>query len=170
MTADRAIPVPTARHLGALLQQVAGAYHPLVWLVAESAEDASAVLDRVAAQHKTTVVRLGQPLAERLAPLTGPQRRRQVAPILEELTAPARGLPVFLDHIEVLFEPGLATSVARQMEALSRQCRALCVAWPGHIAGKELYYASSGHPEHQTHAIGTCPVVSIDGDLEISGL
>lgn len=168
MTSLPTIPVPTARHINALIGQVAGAYHPLIWLVAESAEDTSAVLARAALQHKVSVVEVGRQLAEGLAPLTGPQRRRQVAPILEAIASSSQDAPVFLDHIEVLFEPALAISVARQMEALSRQFRALIVAWPGRIAGKELYYGSPGHPEHQTHTIGSYPVVKLDGDLNLS--
>lgn len=168
MTTMSAVPVPTARHINALIQQVVGSYHPIIWLVAESAENASAVLARLASHHKVAVVEVGQQVSERLAPLTGPQRRRQVAQILEAIAAPARDLPVFMDHVEVLFEPSLAISVARQMEALSRQCRALVVAWPGRIAGRELYYASSGHPEHQTHALGSSPVIILDGDLNLS--
>lgn len=167
MADHRQVPVATAQHAASVIKSVVGTYHPLVWVTAESAEDASALLARIAKQHKAAVVTLGQ-AAEQLAPLTRPQRRRSVDTILERLAAPDAGLPVFMDHIEVLFEPTLAIRVGSQMERLSRLCRTLVVVWPGSAGGRELLYAAPGHPEHQIHPLGNCPHIRVDAELAIA--
>ena len=160
------IPVATAQHMAGVIASVVGMYHPLVWVVAGSSEDGSALLARVAKQHKARVVMLGG-LAEDLAPLTAAKRRRAVDALLERLASPGGDVPVFIDHAEVLFEPSLAVRVGAQMERLSRMCRALVVVWPGKVGGRELLYAAPGHPEHQTHPIGNARLVRVDAEFSI---
>lgn len=162
----RKVPVATAQHIGSVIASVIGAYHPLVWVVAESAEDGSALLARIAKQHKTDVVMLGR-LAENLAPLTAAKRRRAVDGLLEQLAGTGGDVPAFIDHSEVLFEPSLAIRVGAQMERLSRMCRALVVVWPGKVGGRELLYAAPGHPEHHAHPIGNARLVRVDAELSI---
>lgn len=167
MSDTRDLPVPTARYCANLIQHAVGSYHPLIWVVAEGPDDASFVLDRLAAHQKSSVVSVGQAVSELLAPLTTPQRRRKISTLLEDVAKPAQGKVIFLDRVEVLFHPSLAISVGRQMEALSRQCHTLVVVWPGKFAGRDLFYATPGHPEEQKHPLGNCPVVHLDADLTV---
>jgi hypothetical protein len=147
------------------LEQVKGLYYPLVWLVAEAAEDATTVLSRVASHHHTTVISVGKQLAEALIPMTTPQRRRQAGTLLQDLAQPQGGGIVFLDRLEVLFEPTLSMNAGKQIESLSRSCTAIVATWPGRHVGASLVFGNPGHPSYQTHPLGACPILILDADL-----
>lgn len=119
-------------------------------------------LARQARQPPATYPRLNLSLhlSERLLTLPARQRSLQTPAIVAEML---RGTDrVWLDHIELLFDPALRVDPLRLLRSASRQ-RLLVVTWPGRYdpSTGTLTYAEPGHPEYRHYHPADLAGVSI---------
>lgn len=103
---------------------------------------------------------LGSSLPARLLPLSRRQRALQAQSLLESLVDETGTDPVFLDNLEILFDPALQQDVLRLLQGLSRN-RTIVAAWPGEYRDGSLSYAEPGHPEHVRYPNPEAVIVSL---------
>jgi hypothetical protein len=122
-------------------------YHRLVLALGTTSERRSEALTAVAKISGCRVVNLGIELSALLLDVPRKGRATAMAGEIESLIAGQHSDAVFLDRIEMLFQPELAQDPLRLLESLSRN-RVVVASWPGQVDGSNLTYASPGHPEH----------------------
>lgn len=101
-------------------------------------------------KHGLPVLNIGLMLSERLIEFAAPERPKYLAGCLTDLVHQTEGQALALSHIEVLFEPSLATDPLKLLKACSRQ-KTLLVEWPGYLSSTFLSYAMPSHPEYQEY-------------------
>lgn len=137
-------------------------YYRLVLLVGAPRTGKTRTLGEVAEHLDLPVVNVNLVLSQRLLELTKRQRALRVKRILlEELDKIGRHT-LFLDNIEVLFDPELAQDPMRLLQGLSRN-QTIASTWPGAYDGKYLTYAEPGHPEWRRYSQPEAAIVTIEG-------
>lgn len=132
-----------------MLDRAGSAYHRLLVVVQRVDAPPSGALRAVASKRGCEVMNLNLVLAERLAPLSRAERVRSVESILGDVTKSSSADPVFIDHIEILFDPELRIDPLRLLTTLSRS-RTILAGWRGTLDGETLSYARPDHPEGRT--------------------
>ena len=129
------------------IQKVEGSYHRLVLLVGPVGSGKSAALRLAAERVSGRLLNLNLELSRQLLDLTVEQRALRFAQVLDEVLGPAKS-PVFLNRIEMIFDPAFQQDPIRLLRQLSR-VRTIVAAWSGTIEGPSLTYAEAGHREYQ---------------------
>lgn len=143
------------------LQAADGLYHRLVLLIGETGSGKTALLRKLANDLDTEVINLNLALSAALLELTTKQRTLRLPALLSEIVAKAQ-TPLFLDNIEILFDPALKQDPLRLLRGISRN-RPMVVAWNGTMHNGKLFYAEPGHPEYKSYDIGDTLIVGMDG-------
>lgn len=95
-------------------------------------------------------VNVSMDLGERLLNLPTWQRPLRVGRLLKDLVEETAEEVVFLDHLEILFEPSLKQDPLRLLQGLSRD-RIVIAVWSGVREDGSLIYAVPGHPEYRRY-------------------
>lgn len=140
--------------------QATSRYFRLVLVVGPAGSGKTAALAEGRPEPASSVLHLGSALGARLLPLSKRQRALQTQALLESLVDETGADPVFLDNLEILFDPALQQDVLRLLQGLSRN-RTVVAAWPGNYHDGALSYAEPGHPEHVRYANPEAVIVSL---------
>lgn len=110
-------------------------------------------------------INLGLSLSQLLLELTERQRSLRLVNLIDQVLSSYEGMPVLLDHIEVLFTPQLNQDPLRLLQGLSRN-RDILAVWNGHIDKGFLTYASPDHPEYRRYPIQDLTILSLSDYLD----
>lgn len=142
--------------LNVAINQAASQYFRLVIVAGLPGSGKTGTLQTVAQQHGYPCLNVNLELSKRLIELTRSQRSRQVERLFKEVIASVPGDVVFLDNLEVLFDPALEVEPLRLLQVSSRN-RTVVASWNGTWKDGTLTYAEPGHPEFvqfkQTEAV-----------------
>ena len=136
-------------HLAAQIRQVQGSYHRLVLLVGPSGSGKTAILRDTARRSDGLLLNLNLELSDQLLELTEHQRARRLPRVLEDILGRDRST-VFLDHIEMLFDPEFQQDPLSLLKGLSRH-RTVVAAWAGAVDAVYLTYGIPGHREFRRY-------------------
>ena len=145
-----AVSMITANDLFTQMQQASGLYHKLV-LVCQPKMFVPNVLYQAASQTGARVLNVNLELSKLLLEMTQKQRRLQLDSALEQVIAgfvahdTTVGEFVFLDHIDILFEPSLEINPLKFLQRASRS-RVVAAVWHGALKDGLLTYAQPNHP------------------------
>lgn len=149
------------------LVHTAGLYHRLVLVVSTHAT--GNVLGKLAKRIRAPIINTSLELSRCMLDLSERQRVLRVDKVLRDLVADARNTTIsnssgienpvhstttdviFLDSIEVLFEPSLQQDPLGLLQALARN-RAIVATWNGKAGNSHLTYAEPGHPEYRRYS------------------
>ncbi len=142
------------------IREAQARYFRLVLVVGPAGSGKTAALAAGRPDPASPVLHLGSALGARLLPLSRRQRALQAQALLEALVEETGSDPVFLDNLEILFDPALQQDVLRLLQGLSRN-RTVVAAWPGNYHDGTLSYAEPGHPEYARHSEPEAVIVSL---------
>ncbi len=135
-----------AERLAAALHSAGSQYYRLVVLAGLPGSGKTALMQAAAKVHSVDLVNVNLELSRRMLELTRVQRTRQVERLFKELLGELQGQVVFLDNIEILFDPTLELEPLRLLLVGSRH-RTVVASWNGTYSDGTLTYAEPGHPE-----------------------
>ena len=123
----------------------------LVLLIGPPRSGKTDLLVRLSERRRAGILNVGATLGRQLLAVPSARRHLQAADLLKDLVdkAAIHGL-LLLDNIELLFDRTLQLS---PLELMKRHARARCViaVWPGELGEARLFYAATGHSEHQNY-------------------
>jgi len=96
-------------------------------------------------------VNINLELSSRLLEYSIKHRPLKVAEIMAEIMEPLPA-PVFLDKLDILFEPSLQTDPMALLQSLSRS-KTIIAFWSGSLKDNKLYYAEPGYPEYRSYYV-----------------
>ena len=105
-------------------------------------------------------INLGLDLSQMLLELTERQRALKVFQLVDQIVGSIEDKPTLLDHIEILFEPGLKQDPLRLLQGLSRN-RTILAVWNGQINNGYLTYAMPEHPEYRRYLASDINIISL---------
>ena len=132
-------------------EEVAGAYHRLVLLVAPIAGGKTARLTSVVKTEGWTLLNVNQVVASGLLELNAGEQAIHCMRVLAGVLSSVEESVVALDNIEMLFEEHLQQDPLRLLQSLSRTTT-LVVSWPGSYDGRNLTFADPGHRDYRKYA------------------
>jgi len=143
------------------INQISLQYHRLLFLVNQNGQVKSDTLGEIIDELAIGYVNLGKELSLLLLNFTERQRIICLLQLIEQIinNYPTEN-PVFLEHIEILFEPYLHQDPLRLLEGLSRN-RTLIGLWNGQYANGLLTYATPEHPEYHRYSIADIHVLNL---------
>lgn len=147
-----------AHELTKYMRQAQDLYYNLVLLVKPNRVKRSETVYVGAKHFDCAVANLNLELSRQLINLTNRQRKKDVAVLFEECldTYSVRhqklGEIVFIDNIEILFEPILEIHVLNLIQKASRS-RTLVSTWPGRVAENTLFYSVPEREDFQSHPV-----------------
>jgi len=96
------------------------------------------------------LLELSEQLCEHLLPLSRSERSRKAPDILFQMLHSVTSEVVWLDRIQVLFEPSLELDPLRQLQELAR-IKPIIAIWPGQITEQFLTFSVPGRADHQSY-------------------
>jgi hypothetical protein len=106
-----------------------------------------------AALEGNGVLNVGLKISGRLVPIPVAERPFEVHWLLQQVASGhVNGDILYLDNLEVLFDPALKLDPLAQLKLLARRWRVVAV-WPGEMAHDRLVYAELGHPEYRSYPL-----------------
>lgn len=154
------MPVSVIESLVAAVRDVRRDSARLILVAGERDALRTQMLHAAAAQLGRPVIALSGRLAGALLDLGPQERTRRIAELLDDCLAGAEP-PLFLDRLELLFEPSLEIAPLRLLTAAARS-RMIVAAWPGSLHGDVLTHARPGHPEFHRISTGGVLCFSLD--------
>ncbi|HEY9692439.1 MAG TPA: BREX-3 system P-loop-containing protein BrxF [Oculatellaceae cyanobacterium] len=145
------------------IEQAQQMYYRLIVVVND---DATEVIDfrQVSKASDGRCININLELSQRLLELTQRQRSLKVARLLLNILGNAEDNILFLDHLEILFDPSLQLKPLKCLQDLARN-RTIVALWNGRWENNHLIYAEPGHPEYCRYPKGDFLVV-IPGQAE----
>ena len=125
----------------------------LVLLIGPPRSGKSGLLAQLSERRDTPVLNVAATLGRQLLAIPSTRRHLQAADLLNDLAdETARQGLLLLDNIELLFDRTLHLN---PLDLLKRHAHAgrVVAVWPGELRKDRLYYAVTGHPEHQDYGI-----------------
>jgi len=110
-----------------------------------------------------TSLELSEQLCERLLPLSRNDRSRQVSDIIAQMLNGIASDVVWLDRIQVLFEPTLELDPLRQLQELAR-LKPIVAIWPGQITERFLTFSVPGRDDYQSYSandLANVPIIHV---------
>lgn len=151
--------------LGLKVEQAKSRYQRLVVLVgASSFNQTTLLLAAVAGQKSGHLIEVGQALSLNLLEAADQKRPAEVVKLLQQQTRPGQAEVLYLNHIELLFEPSLKVRPLDLFKNISRS-QTLVVAFDGKLGRDQLIYAEPGHPEYQFYPAKDFLIVEIPNDI-----
>lgn len=135
-------------------------YHRLIILLNPEHQFTVSKIKDIAGKMGLGYVNLGLELSQMLLDLTERQRALKLPQLVEQIANGVEGIPVLLDHVEILFEPVLKQDPLRLLQGLSRNKTILAV-WNGQILNGYLTYAVPEHPEYRRYPIRDLNILSL---------
>jgi hypothetical protein len=161
-----AVSMITANDLLTQMRQASELYYRLV-LVCQPRVFAPSVLYQAASQAGARVLNVNLELSKLLLEMTQRQRKLQLGSALEQAIAGfvARettiGEFVFLDHIDILFEPSLESNPLALLQRASRS-RVVAAVWYGALEDGVLTYAQPNHPAFRRYPTKDFLAIQLD--------
>lgn len=152
-----------AEDIARAVQVTESRYHRLLVVVAPPGAGKTTALHAVAEQMRRPLVNLNLELAKRMLELTRQKRTLQATRLVGDIMSETGEDIVFLDNIEMIFDPALGLDPLRLLEGISRN-RTVVVSWNGEVVGNRLRYAAPGHPEYRDYSADNLTI--IDGSQE----
>lgn len=109
-------------------------------------------LDRKHIPSGVSSLNVGLQLSAALVAMEYSKRADKVTELLKGLIN-TQGSAVFLENIDILFDPSYGTDVIKQLLLVGRN-RKLLVLWPGSLAGQKLVYAADGYLDYREFDLG----------------
>lgn len=157
----------TIQELSEYIGQAHSLYHQLLLLVVPNRITRYELIYVSARELNCDVVNINLQLSRQLIELTHRQRKLQVGQLFEAIVEgstvqvePFGGL-VFIDNIEILFEPSLEIHVLNLLQKVSRG-RVVVSTWPGRVIDNFVVYAQPGHPAFKRYVIQDFFALSAD--------
>lgn len=135
-------------------------YHRLIIILNPGNRTVDMPMIDVASKLGLSYINLGLDLSQMLLDLTERQRSLKVPQLVDHILGRIEDKPTVLDHIEILFEPGLKQDPLRLLQGLSRN-RIILVVWNGQVINGYLTYAMPEHPEYRRYPIGDLNILSL---------
>ncbi|WP_160881876.1 BREX-3 system P-loop-containing protein BrxF [Aeromonas veronii] len=110
-----------------------------------------------------TYLELSEQLCERLLPLSCNDRSRHVSDIIAQMLNGIASDVVWLDRIQVLFEPTLELDPLRQLQDLAR-LKPIVAIWPGQITERFLTFSVPGRDDYQSYSandLANVPIIHV---------
>ena len=110
-----------------------------------------------------TYLELSEQLCERLLPLSCNDRSRHVSDIIAQMLNGIASDVVWLDRIQVLFEPTLELDPLRQLQELAR-LKPIVAIWPGQITEQFLTFSVPGRDDYQSYSandLANVPIIHV---------
>ncbi|MED5634000.1 BREX-3 system P-loop-containing protein BrxF [Enterobacter hormaechei] len=103
-------------------------------------------------QHseEITLLELSEKLCEHLLPLSRDDRSRKAPDILAKMLNCIVSEVVWVDRIQVLFEPSLELDPLRQLQELAR-IKPIIAIWPGQLTEQLLTFSVPGRADYQSY-------------------
>lgn len=103
-------------------------------------------------QHseEITLLELSEKLCEHLLPLSRDDRSRKAPDILAKMLNFIVSEVVWIDRIQVLFEPSLELDPLRQLQELAR-IKPIIAVWPGQLTEQFLTFSVPGRADYQSY-------------------
>lgn len=136
-----------------LVDDITSLNSKLVLLIGPPRSGKSRLLAQLSERRDTPVLNVAATLGRQLLAIPSTRRHLQAADLLSDLAdETARQGLLLLDNIELLFDRTLHLN---PLDLLKRHAHAgrVVAVWPGELRENRLYYAATGHPEHQDYGI-----------------
>lgn len=148
-----------SHQLESMLSQVAELYYRLIVIVEPPDGSQSVNLQKVASRICCQYINVNLELSRRLLELTQRQRSLKAESLLKDIVGQSSEPPVFLDHLEILFDASLKVDPLRCLQGLARH-RMVVAVWKGYVESSYLIYAEPGHPEYRHYPTNSLLVIS----------
>lgn len=126
----------------------------LVLLIGPPRSGKTALLTQLSERRDVPVLNVGGALGRHLLAVPKTRRHIEATDLMNGLTdESARGDVLLLDNIELLFDRTLQLDPLGLLKRHAHVRRVIAV-WPGELRESRLFYAATGHPEHQVYGIG----------------
>ncbi len=148
------------------MRQASELYYRLV-VVCQSKMAEPSLLYRAASQTGARVLNVNLELSKLLLAMTQRQRKLQLGSALEQAIAgfaaheTTVGEFVFLDHIDILFEPSLESNPLALLQRASRS-RVVVAVWHGTVEDGVLTYAQPNHPAFRRYPVKDFLALQLD--------
>ncbi|GKJ38636.1 hypothetical protein NUKP24_47680 [Klebsiella variicola] len=96
------------------------------------------------------MLELSEELCEHLLPLSRGDRSRRAPDILAKMLNCIASEVVWIDRIQVLFEPSLELDPLRQLQELAR-IKPIIAIWPGQLTEQFLTFSVPGRADYQSY-------------------
>jgi len=100
--------------------------------------------------EEITLLELSEKLCEHLLPLSRGDRSRKGPDILAKMLNCIASEVVWIDRIQVLFEPSLELDPLRQLQELAR-IKPIIAIWPGQLTEQFLTFSVPGRADYQSY-------------------
>ena len=132
------------------VEQARGRYHRLVLLIGPSGSGKTGLLRSFAAHAGRDCLNVNLEISQRMLELPKIKRARQADRLFRDWLATTNSEPIFLDNLEVLFDPTLKLDPLRLLKSSSRN-HTIVASWNGTLHDGLLTYAEPDHPEHRSY-------------------
>jgi|GEM_PF-1929231 len=106
------------------------------------------------------IIALSEQLCERLLPLSRKERTLKTPDIIARMINDTDSDVIWLDRIQILFEPSLDLDPLRQLQELAR-LKPIIAIWPGQITKQCLTFSNPGKGDYQSYSLNDLANVSI---------
>ncbi len=151
-------------NLRSVIQSIDSQYHRLIILVNCEEGCKQGVLSMLKSDSESIPLNLNLELSSRLLEYSIKQRPLKVAEIMADLIE-ALPSPVFLDKLDILFEPSLQIDPLALLQSFSRS-KTIIAFWSGSLKDDKLCYAEPGYPEYRSYPVQD--FVAIDAEPQES--
>jgi hypothetical protein len=154
------IPFP---HLLDTIRATAGAYYKLTIVAGSSGAGKTHLLKQVATQLDLPIINLSLLLSQRLLSQNRRQRALNAEDVATEVIDENYKSSLCLDDTELLFDSTLRLNPLVFLQDVSRN-RLIVATWNGVLAGGELRFGHTSHPDFFRQPVKGFPVVSVAED------
>jgi hypothetical protein len=140
-----------------------GAYHKLTIIAGGARSGKTPLLKQVAAHLDLPLINLSLLLSQRLLGQNRRQRALNAEDVATEVIDENYKSGLCLDDTELLFDSTLRLNPLGFLQGVSRN-RLIVATWNGIVAGGELRFGHTGHPDFFRQPVNGCPVVSVAED------
>lgn len=106
------------------------------------------------------IIALSEQLCGHLLPLSRRERALKTPDIIVQMINSTGSDVVWLDRIQILFEPSLELDPLRQLQELAR-LKPIIAIWPGQITKQFLTFSNPGKSDYQSYSLNELANVSI---------
>ena len=140
-----------------------GAYYKLTIVAGSFGAGKTHLLKQVATQLDLPIVNLSLLLSQRLLSQNRRQRALNAEDVATEVIDENYKSGLCLDNTELLFDSTLRLNPLGFLQDVSRN-RLIVATWNGVLAGGELRFGQTGHPDFYSQPVNNYPVVSVAED------
>jgi hypothetical protein len=140
-----------------------GAYYKLTILVGGARSGKTHLLKQIATQIDLPIINLSLLLCQRLLSQNRRQRALNAEGVATEVIDENYKSGLCLDDTELLFDSTLQLNPLVFLREISRN-RLIVATWNGVVAGGQLRFGQTGHPDYFSQTVNGYPVISVAED------